>query len=60
MKSTAAVLAAVLLLSACSYNGLLGFELEIRSDAVNVKPVTDEVTEYRSHCPPGGAKKYAC
>lgn len=60
MKSTGAVLAAVLLLNACSYIGLLGFEVEITSEEVNVKPFTEEVTEYRSHCPPGGAQKYAC
>ena len=60
MKSIGAALAAVLLLGACSYNGLLGFEVEIRSDTVNLKPVSDEVSEYRSHCLPGKANKYSC
>jgi hypothetical protein len=60
MKSMGAVLAAVLMLNGCAYNGLLGFELEITSDAVSVRPVTDEVTEFRAHCLPGDADKNWC
>jgi hypothetical protein len=60
MKSTGAVLATALLLGACSYGGMYDFELELRSDAVKLKPVTEEPRGRRSHCSPADTKKNWC
>ena len=60
MKSIGAVLAAALLLGACSHLGMLGFELEITADAVKFKPMAEEVSGDRSHCSPGDAKQNWC
>ena len=60
MRSISAVLATALFLGACSYGGMFGFELELRSDAVKLKPVTEELGGRRSHCSPADAKKNWC
>ncbi len=60
MKSIGAVLATVMLLSACSHIGMLGFEFEITPDAVKFTPMADEASESRSHCPPGHPTKNWC
>jgi hypothetical protein len=65
MKSIGAVLAAALLLSACSYSDIFGsdifgFELEIKSGEVKFKPMTVEVGGSRSHCSPGHPQKNWC
>ena len=60
MKSIGAVSATALLLGACSYGGMLGFELEIRSDVVKFNPVTEELGGRRSHCSPADVKKNWC
>ncbi len=60
MKPRGAVIVAVLLLGACSYGGMFGFELELRSDVVKLKPVTEELGGRRSHCSPADAKKNWC
>jgi len=59
MKSIAIALSSTLLLGACSYNGMLGFELEITPELVNVRPVTEEVSD-SPHCPQWRARKYWC
>ncbi len=60
MKSMGAALATALLLGACSYGGMFGIELEVRSDVVKFKPVTEELGERRSHCSPADTKKNWC
>ncbi len=57
MKSIGGVLAAALILGACSVSGPT-FKLE--PAVVEVKPVTVEVGGSRTHCPPGHAKKNWC
>ena len=42
MKSIGTVLLASLLLGACSSVGMLGFELEISADDVDIRAVTDK------------------
>lgn len=59
MKPIAVVLSSTLLLGGCSFNGMLGLELEIRPDVVNVRPVSEEVSE-SPDCPQWRAKKYWC
>ena len=60
MKSLGAVLAAAVLLGACSHVGMFGFELKITSDEVTVMPLAEDVGGDRSHCSPGDAKKNWC
>ena len=60
MKSLGAVLAAAMLLGACSYIGMFGFELKITSDEVTVMPMAEDAGGDRSHCPPGDAKINWC
>lgn len=36
---------ASLLLGACSYNGILGFEIKITPDLVDVRPASEQVNE---------------
>ena len=65
MKPIGAMLAAGLLLGACSYSDILGsdifgFEFEIRAGEVKFKPMTVEVGGSRSHCSPGHPKKNWC
>ncbi len=57
MKSIGAVLAAALLLGACTVSGP---KVKIEPAVVKIKPVTVEVGGNRSHCPPGHAKKKWC
>lgn len=57
MKTIAAMLAAVLILGACSISGP---KVKVDPGVVKVKPVTVEVGEGRSHCPPGHAMKGWC
>jgi len=57
MKSIGAVLAAALLLGACTISGP---KVKVEPAVVKVKPVTVEVGGSRSHCPPGHAKKNWC
>ena len=60
MKSIGAVLATAMLLSACSHIGMLGFEFQITPDAVKIKPMAEEASEIRSHCPKGHPTKSWC
>jgi len=57
MKSIGAVLAAALILGACSISGP---KFKLEPAVVKVEPVTVEVGGSRSHCPPGHAKKNWC
>ncbi len=54
MKSIGAVLAAALILGACSISGP---KVKLEPAVVKVKPVTVELGGGHSHCPPGHAKK---
>ena len=60
MKSLGAVLAAAMLLGACSRMGLFGVELKITSDEVTVMPLAEDAGSDRSYCSPGDAKKNWC
>jgi hypothetical protein len=60
MKSLGAVLAAAMLLGACSNIGMFGFELKITSDEVTVMPLAEDAGADRSHCTPGDVKKNWC
>ena len=42
MKPIVMVLLAALLLGGCSSLGMLGFELEIRTDDMSLRPVTEQ------------------
>ena len=42
MKSIGTVLLATLLMGGCSHVGMLGFELEITTDDVSLRPVTEQ------------------
>jgi hypothetical protein len=57
MKSIGVMLAAALLLGACTISGP---KFKIEPAVVKVKPVTVEAGASRSHCPPGHAKKNWC
>ncbi len=57
MKSIGAILAAALLLGACTISGP---KVKLEPAIVKVKPVTVEVGGSSSHCPPGHAKKNWC
>lgn len=57
MKAIGAMLAAVLILGACSVSGP---KVKVDPAVVKVKPVTVEVGGSRSHCPPGHARKGWC
>jgi hypothetical protein len=54
MKSIGAVLAAALLLGACTISGP---KVKVKPVVVKVDPVTVEVGGGHTHCPPGHAKK---
>ena len=60
MKSLGAVLAAVMLLGACSHVGMFGFELKITSDEVTLMPLAEDVGGDRAHCSPLDAKNDWC
>lgn len=60
MRPIGAVLAAALLLGACSNVGLLGVGLEITPDAVNFVPMASETGEGRSHCTAGHVRRFSC
>ena len=60
MKSTCAVLAAALVLGACSHGDILGIELEINSDGVNFMPMSVEGGGSRSRCPQEYTREDLC
>jgi len=57
MKSVGTVLAAALLMGACTISAP---KVKVEPAVVKVEPVTVEVDGSRSHCPPGHAKKNWC
>lgn len=60
MRSIGAVVAAAVLLGACSSLGQIGVAVEIRPDSVGLVPMESETGEGRSTCPADVTGRFSC